>query len=172
MTVRRCQNRCSTFLLLVVTVSSFGGSSGSQLVQEQGRVCGDPTAKCPTTFPFEPHDLPFIIKGEIKFKEYQSGYFYAVVLKSVKAEKDGGECAFVSEQERVAAQRLLPANKVFASRCAPESQILYDGLNRDYNILGVYGGDTKSAADKVLRQLKSRYPDANIRHIRVIRGIT
>jgi hypothetical protein len=139
----------------------------------QGQVCGNPTAKCPTSFPFEPHDLPFVIKGEVQFKEYESDYFYAVVLKSVKAEKDGGACAFVSEEERLRVQRLLPVNKVFASKCAPaDSQILYDGVNRDYNILGVYGGDTKSAAERVLQKLKSRYPDANIRRLRVIRGIT
>src|SRR4029434_6784833 len=114
-----------------------------------------------------PYDLPFVIKGKVQFREYISSYFYAVVLKSVKAEKDGGGCAFISEEERLGVQRLLPGNKVCASRCAPESQILYDGVNRDYNILGVYGGATKSAAEKVLPQMKSRYPDANIRRIRV-----
>ncbi|HEV8486839.1 MAG TPA: hypothetical protein VGV87_25060 [Blastocatellia bacterium] len=172
MTRHGFQNIFTVFLLLVAIVSLRAGSSGSPVLQAQGQVCGNPYAKCPTSFPFEPHDLPFVIKGKVQFKEYESNYFYAVVLKSVKAEKDGGDCAFVSEEERLGVQRLLPGNKVFASRCAPDSQILYDGVNRDYNILGVYGGDTKSAAEKVLRQLKSRYPDANLRRIRVIRGIT
>jgi hypothetical protein len=116
--------------------------------------------------------LPFVLKGKVEFREYASNYFYAVILKSVKAEKDGGECVFVSEEERLRVQRLLPMNKVFASRCSPDSQILYDGVNRDYNILGVYGGDTRPAAEKVLQKLKSAYPDANLRRIRVIRGIT
>jgi len=172
MTRRVFKRLCLIFLLLFVPVSLYGGSSGSTLLQVQGTVCGNPTAKCPTSFPFKPYDLPFIIKGEVQFKEYTSRYFYAVILKSVKAEKDGGDCAFVSEEERLGVQRLLPGSKIFASRCAPESQILYDGVNRDYNILGVYGGDTKSAAEKVLQQLKSRYPDANVRRLRVIREIT
>ena len=163
----------SIFLLFLFTsVSLCSSSSGSPLLQAPGQVCGNPTAKCPTSFPFEPYDLPFIIKGKVQFKEYLSNYFYAVILKSVKAEKEGGDCAFVSEEERLAVQRLLPGNKVFASRCSPDSQILYEGVNRDYNILGVYGGDTKLAAEKVLRQLKSRYPDANVRRIRVMREIT
>jgi hypothetical protein len=154
------------------SVSIHGRPSGSPLLQAQGRVCGNPTAQCPTSFPFKPYDLPFVIKGKVQFAEYVSNYFYAVVLKSVKAEKDGGDCAFIPEEERLAVQRLLRGNKVFASRCAPEAQIVYEGVNRDYNILGVYGGDTKAAAEKVLQQLKSRYPDANIRRIRVLREIT
>jgi hypothetical protein len=172
MTKHSFHSICSVFLLLFASVSLHGGSSSSPLLQTPGQVCGNPTAKCPTSFPFKPYDLPFIIKGKVQFREYLSNYFYAVILKSVKAEKEGGDCAFVLEDERLAVQRLLPGNKVFASRCSPDSQILYEGVNRDYNILGVYGGVTKLAAEKVLQQLKSRYPDANVRRIRVMREIT
>jgi len=172
MTRRLYQNTGALVLFLVVIVSIRDSSRGSPLLQSPAEVCGNPSVKCPTSFPFAPQDLPFVIKGKVEFREYESNYFYAVILKSVKAEKDGGECAFVPEEERVGVQRLLPRNKVFASRCSPDSQILYDGVNRDYNILGVYGGDTRSGAEKVLRQLKARYPDANIRRLRVIRGIT
>jgi hypothetical protein len=165
----------AAFILPLLLACLGGGvnSSPTAQVQVQGQVCGDPTATCPTSFPFAPHDLPFVIKGEVEFREYESGYFYAVILKSVKAEKGDGGCDFVPEAERLEAQRLLPKNKVFASRagCA-EQQISYDGVNAAYNILAVYGGGTKTAAEKVLRRVKARYPDANVRRMRVLRGIT
>ena len=41
-----------------------------------------------------------------------------------------------------------------------------------YNILAVYGGATKADAERVLRRAKVRYPGANVRRMRVLRGIT
>jgi hypothetical protein len=70
-------------------------------------------------------------------------------------------------------QRLLPANKVFTSHTGClEYLIIYDGLNSDFNFLAVFGGRTKDMAEKVLLRVKSRYPDANIRPMRVIKGIS
>lgn len=158
-----------TFLLAYLV----GGASPPPVAQVQGQVCGDPSVKCPTSFPFKPHDLAFVIKGEIEFREYESDYFYAVILRSVKAEKGDGGCDFVPEAERLEAQRFLPRNKTFTSRAAcPEQQISYEGVNASYNILGVYGGETKAAAEKVLRRVRTRYPGANIRRMRVLRVIT
>jgi hypothetical protein len=124
------------------------------------------------SFHFEKNDLPFVIKGEVQFKEYQSSFFHAVVLKSVKATTDD-PCSYIPEAERLEVQRLFPRNKVFTSRVGcPEYQIIYEGVNQDYNFLAVFGGATRSDAEKVLRQVKLRYPDANIRRMRVVRGIT
>jgi hypothetical protein len=160
-------------LLLPPLLAQLGGvANPAPATQAQGQVCGDPTAKCPTSFPFAPHDLPFRIAGEVEFREYRSGYFYAVILKSVKAEGEDGECDFVPEAERLEAQRLLPKNKVFASRVGCFEQLIsYEGVKAAYNILAAYGG-TKAAAERVLRRVKARYPDANVRRMRVVRGIT
>ena len=174
----RCRNFHTTFgtgiaLVVVLVANSLlcGGAIPYSTPQE-GDVCGDPATKCQTSFAFEKNDLPFVINGEVQFKEYQSAFFHAVVLKSVKAAA-GDNCSFVPETERLEVQRLFPKNKVFTSRVGcPESQILYDGVNQDYNFLAVYGGTTRADAEKVLHQVKSRYPDANIRRMRVIRGIT
>ena len=165
--------KLSLLLLPSLALIYFSAATSLSVTQEQLQVCGDPTATCSTSLPFESYDLPFAVKGKPEFREYRSGLFYAVVLKSVKAEKGEGDCVFIAEEERLEVQRLLPKNKVFASRMVcPESQILYDGVNSDYNILAVYGGATKSEAVKVLREVKSRYPDANIRRMRVIKSIT
>lgn len=164
----------SAFGMLALVLGSFCYDAiPSSVWQGQGNVCGDPTANCSTSFSFNAHDLPFVIAGKIKFREYRSNFFYAVVLKSIKAEKDDGDCAFVSEEERMEVQRLFPTNKVFSSRAGcPETQIIYDGVNPDYNFLAIFAGRTRLAAERVLQRVKSRYPDANIRRIKVIKGIT
>jgi hypothetical protein len=172
MTDSACRKLRPIFLLLSLLVC-LGGASPSTVAQERRQVCGDPTSKCSTSFPFAPHDLPFVIEGEVEFREYASDFFYAVILKSVKAEREDGGCDFVPEAERLEAQRLLPKNRVFSSRVGcPEQQISYDGVNAAYNILAVYGGGTKADAERVLRRVKARYPGANVRRMRVIRSIT
>jgi hypothetical protein len=160
------------FVFLVFVLSCLFGAKTSLALQKLD-VCGDPRISCSTALSFEPYDLPFVVKGKVEFREYRSSYFYAVVLKSVKAQNDNGDCAFVSEEERMQVQRLLPTNKVFASHTGcPEHLVIYDGVNADFNFLAVFGGRTRDAAEKVLLRVRSSYPDANIRRMRVIRGIT
>jgi hypothetical protein len=162
----------SALPVLAFVLSASASSFGLAPPERPGRVCGDPAIKCSTSFPFEPHDLPFVITGAVEFREYSSAYFYAVVLKSVRAELPAGGCGFVDEKERLEAQRLLPGNKVFASRCWPDSQILYEPADQNYNFMAVYAGVARSEASRALRILKPRYPDAYIKRLRVRRGIT
>src|SRR5215510_10920135 len=123
------------YLFPVVLVCFCCATSSPSFGQAQGQVCGDPAARCVTSFSFQPYDLPFVIKGKLEFKEYQSNFFYAVILKSVAVTKEGGDCLTVPEQERLEVQRLLPRNKVFASHLdCPENQVLYDGVSQTFNI--------------------------------------
>jgi hypothetical protein len=139
-----------------------------------GLVCGDPTEKgcAPQYDGFEPHDLTFLTgRAELGTgTQHESEEFYAVILESVPAAsaKNSKGCGFVSETKRLAAQKLFPRNKAFASRNACSGSVVsYDGTNVAFNFLAVYGGKTEGEADQVLAKARRRYPQANVRRMRV-----
>src|SRR5919199_1851121 len=91
-------------LLVTVAFAQRGGARRNS--SPKGAVCGDPTARCQTSYSFRPYDLPFRIPARAVI--WESEPFYAVILKNV-TNKD---CeAFVSEAERLETQALFPHNK-------------------------------------------------------------
>jgi len=161
-------------LLSILSVTAVG-LARAQPAHTWGEVCTSATGKsCDLVYrDFAPHDLSFNTgRSEVGAgKRIESNEFYAVVLKSVPSAstKNRRGCTFVSEVERRAAQKILPNNKVFASRnSCVGTLVIYEGVNVDFNFLAVYGGQTNAEAEGVLIRAKKRYPDANIRKMRVV----
>jgi hypothetical protein len=142
---------------------------------QSGLVCGDPQDKgcMPQYEGFAPHDLAFLTgRAELGTgTRHESEEFYAVMLESVRAEAAAarGGCAFVGEKKRLAAQRLFPHNKVFASRnlCAG-NVVTYGGAAGDFNFTAVYGGRTEGEAQELLARARRRFPGANTRRLKVV----
>jgi hypothetical protein len=147
-------------LLLSATVPGQRRTSKPQIL----RVCGDPTVRCITEAEFAPHQLPFAIK--FKNGIIQEGeWFFAVVLKSIRVPEENCE-TFVSEKERLEAQKLFPHNKAFTDRCYDPGELFYEGFKPDARTLAVFGGRTRAEAEKILTQAKTKYPAAFIRRTR------
>jgi hypothetical protein len=131
-----------------------------------GAVCGDPTARCPTSIEFQPYQLPFRIPANANIWETEK--FYAVILKSVRDESKGGDCnVFVPEAEREAAQALFPRNKVFGSRCFDPGDLFYTGVAEGAQFIAVYAGRTRAEGLATLEKVKAagKYPGANLRRL-------
>jgi hypothetical protein len=162
---------CKRFLPAVVVVallvSLFVPAAGAQQ-RGRGAVCGDPTASCRTgDLVFQPYDLPFRIPARAVIWETEQ--FYAVILKSVRVADEFGDCErFVSEEERLAAQALFPANKVFASRCAEPGGLYYTNTDPKTRFIAAYAGRTRAEAAGFLARVKAtgKYPGANLRRMR------
>ena len=152
----------------LLATAAFGAAA------QAGLVCGDPMDKgcAPQYDGFEPHDLTFLTgRAELGAgTTHESDEFYAVILESVPAAstKSSNGCVFVGESKRLAAQKQFPRNKAFTSRNACSGNVvLYDSTDVNFNFLAVYGGKTVSEADQVLARAKRRYPQANVRRMRV-----
>jgi len=152
------------------------GSSAEPLLE--AFVCPVPDAPCSSqAYQFEPYDLSFAnLPEQLQWMTaHNSEHFYAVILKSKKAiypqnDNDDTECGgFFSEKKRLSVQKLFPARKVFASRHAC-SMVWYRNVNREYNFLAVYAGQTMDEAKKVLKKVKAtgKFKDANIRKMQVV----
>ena len=142
---------------------------------QPGLVCGDPLDQgCgPQYEAFAAHDLGFLT-GRAQLgtgTRHESEEFYAVMLESVKAASSQNRlgCDFISETKRLAAQKLVPRNKVFTSRnvCAGMTIVGYANVDNNFNFMAAYGG-TEDRAKAILRAVKRRYPSASIRKMRVI----
>lgn len=138
---------------------------------QPGIVCGNPQESgCQPQYEFEPHDLGFLT-GRAQLgtgTRHESAEFYAVILESRRAAGRRG-CNYVGETRRQAVQRMFPANKVFTSRNACRGTVvLYENVNNDYNFLAVYGGETEDDARAILARARRRFPQANIRRMRVV----
>jgi hypothetical protein len=152
--------------------ASCAPQSFSSPAQSLGAVCSNPSASCSTKYSFEPYQLPFKIKQPLVFgRTYKSAYFYAVILTSIQAQDETGECRHIEESARLEAQALFPQRKVFASHfgCA-EELILYTNVNQSFNFMGIYAGATKAEANKMLGRVRAtgRFPTANIRRMQVV----
>ncbi|MGB7924394.1 MAG: hypothetical protein WCF57_14215 [Pyrinomonadaceae bacterium] len=133
--------------------------------QKGATVCGNPKVSCGGGMTFEPYDLPFNLPERAVI--FDTEPFYAIMLKSVRANKD--DCnSFVSEQERLRAQSLFPENKVFASRCYSAGSVYYAPVAENQHFMAVYAGKTRAEAGKMLAAVKAtgKYPGANIRRLR------
>lgn len=157
------------FMLLLLVLIAPAASG------QNGLICGDPTGKgcVPQYDGFEAPDLTFLT-GRAPLgagTRHEEDEFYAVILQSIKAAstKNRMGCDFISETKRLAEQKLAPHNKVFTSRngCAAKTIVGYSNVDQDYNFMAIYGG-TEAQAQVLLQTVKRRYPQANIRKMRVL----
>jgi hypothetical protein len=159
-----------TRLLCVVLLGllAVGGAAAQRRKTPRlAAVCGDPTARCRTSVEFQPYQLPFAIPRNAVI--WESEYFYAVILKSVRDESKGADCnIFIPEAEREAAQALFPRHKVFASRCMEPGDLFYLGVTDDSQFMAVYAGRTRAEGQAMLEKVRAagKYPGANLRRMR------
>ena len=156
------------FCVVLLGLLAVGGAAAQRRKAARlAPVCGDPSARCRTSVEFQPYQLPFAIppQGAI----WESEYFYAVILKSVRDESKGMDCnVFVPEPEREAAQALFPRHKVFASRCFEPGDLFYLGVAEDSQFMAVYAGRTRAEGQAMLEKVRAagKYPGANLRRMR------
>ena len=169
--MRRGSFACLLLLLCVGATGAnvrYGNSQRASRRKNAPRpaaVCFDPSVKCKTSVPFEPHDLPFQVPANGVI--YETGFFYAVILKSMKVADDNCE-TFVAEVERLEAQALFPARKVFSSRCAEPGFLYYTNVEPNTRFMAVYAGATKAQSAQMLARVKAtgKFPGANLRRMR------
>jgi hypothetical protein len=130
------------------------------------RICHDPTVACQTPTEFQPNDLRFELPPRAVIWETQE--FYAVILKSVSARAEDDCETFVPEDERLAAQKLFPRSKVFASRCNEPASVYYTNTAPTQRFMALYAGRTRAEAEKTLAAVKAtgKFPGANLRRLR------
>ena len=169
----RLFRHASNFLitLLVVAGADYRASLAQRKAAARGkrpepaRVCPDPTAPpCPTSMPFEPHDLRFRLpKNAVIFETEE---FYAVVLKTLRVRDTDCE-KFVAEPERLAAQKLFPKLKVFTSRCSDTLGVYYSAVAPEERVMALYAGRTRAEADRVLKDVQAtgKFPAAKLRRM-------
>jgi hypothetical protein len=127
-------------------------------------VCGNPKLPCKTTATFQPNDLPFRVPANAVIIDTE--LFYAVILKSVRANED--DCnTFVPETERLAAQELFPDRKVFSSRCSDVENLFYTNVDPKFRIMAVYGGTTLAEARRTLAAVNAtaKFPGAYLKRM-------
>jgi hypothetical protein len=150
-------------------LSFFAGSITAQKRRpaRHGSICGDPTAACNTSVDSQPYRLRFRLPGNAVI--WDSELFYAIILKSVKAPDDNCD-VFIPENERLAAQALFPANKVFSSRCSEPGDLSYTNTDSNQRFMAVYAGTTLVDANRMLAaaKAKGKFPGANIRRMRAL----
>ncbi len=164
--MRKAQLVCVFLLgLLAAGLSSRGAASAAQgrrVGKRPAAVCPDPTARCRTSVPFEPHQLPFVVPRNVAIFETEK--FYAVILKSAR-DKTQDCTGFVPESERLEAQKLFPRQKVFASRCFEPDELYYEGIDSEVMFVAVYAGRTRAEADATLAKVKAtgKFPGAYLK---------
>ncbi len=160
--------RVTAIALIAGTTLSLGAgtmSAQKRKAVRHGVICGNPTVPCKTSATFPPNDLPFRIPST--FNIYDTDLFYAVILKSVTVPADNCD-TFVSESDRLAAQRLFPDHKVFSSRCADSGELSYTNTSPKARFIAVYAGMTLADANVMLARAKAtgKYPSASVRRMR------
>lgn len=160
------------FAIAIATLPMFGVLNAETFAQrrrpvKRPSICGNPKAPCKTSAVFQPYALPFRLPETAVI--YDTELFYAIILRSVKAPNDSCD-VFVPESERLAAQALFPANKVFSSRCFETGDISYTNTNPNQHFMAVYAGLTLSEANQMLGTVKAtgKFPGANIRRMRAV----
>ena len=170
---RRLAVSCALSVSLACACVAAGVSAqrrkprGASARKQYGKLCPDPTAACPTgEMTFDPYELPFRLpKNAVIF---ESEEFYAVILKSVRVPSDDDCEKFVSESDRLAAQKLLPHRKVFTSRCAEPGRVYYTNTAPGQRMMAVYAGATRAEAERTLAEVRAtgKFPGANLRRMR------
>ena len=171
-------NTCRAIIVAIGTLCIFSSYAAAQKTRRPSRhasVCGDPTAPCKTSFPFQPYDLPFRVPKDSVI--YDTELFYAIVLKRVHVSAETCD-KFISENERLGAEQLFPHQKVFASRrCGDAGEVGYQNANstdatndhgRPSEFMAVYAGTTMAEANRTLATVKAtgKFPGASIRRMR------
>ena len=155
-----------TVLTAAVAVLIFSSATEAQR-RNTGRltICGNPNAACPSQAIFEPHDLPFRVPRNAVI--WETELFYAVILKSMNAPDENCD-AHIPESERLAAQRLFPDRKVFASRCVEPATLYYTNTRPNTRLMAVYAGPTLAEANRTLAAVKAtgKFSGAYIRRMR------
>ena len=155
-------------LLTCLAMLAVGTSAQSHTKARRAKaaaICGNPKIACRTSVTFQPHDLPFRVPANAVI--WDTDPFYIVILKSVAARDD--QCdVFVPEAERLNAQLLFPAHKVFTSRCVEPGELFYTNINDNQRIMAVFAGTTMADAKSMLATVKltGKFPGANIRRVR------
>jgi hypothetical protein len=152
-TVFRLAFSAALFALLLLVAAPDGGAQ-----EARNAICPDPSAPCASSaVAFKPHQLSFKVlrKGNKTTGPLAvSASFYAVILQSVASDHSDPEpkCeSHIPEDVRLAAQKLFPERKVFASRydCGEEGSLFnYVDESRkefdpEHNFMAVYAGETK-----------------------------
>ena len=157
------------FALFVITVSTVADLAAAQRTSRRprprGSICGNPSAACKTTVTFKDHDLPFRIPANSVI--FDTELFYAVILKSVRANED--DCnTFIPETERLQAQSLFPDRKVFSSRCYDIENLFYTNVDSNARFMAVYGGTTPAEAKRAQEAVRAtgKFPGAYLRRMR------
>jgi hypothetical protein len=159
--MRRAQLLCVVLFVLPACVGT-AAQRGKNIPRRPVAICPDPTVRCRTSVPFEPHQLPFVVPPNAVIFETEK--FYAVVLKS-GPDKTQDCTGFVPESERLEAQKLFPHHKVFASRCFEPDELYYEGIDAEVRFMAVYAGRTRAEAAGVLEKVKAtgRFPGAYLK---------
>jgi hypothetical protein len=150
----------------MIVVGLFGVLSGQNRAT-LGQVCGDPTARCRNRENFQAYELPF--ETGKNFVISQSKPFYAVILKSVKLNRDESNCdKAISETDRAEAQVLFPRNMVFVMRCWESGQNSYTNVADGVSFMAVYAGQTLAQANAFLKQVQAtgKFSGAGLRRMR------
>ena len=160
--MRKAKLVCLVLLALCTASRGAGAQRGKHIPKRPAALCPDPTARCRTSVPFEPHQLPFVVPPDAVIFETEK--FYAVILKS-GPDKTQDCTAFVPESERLEAQKLFPRNKVFASRCYEPDELYYEGIDPDVMFMAVYAGRTRAEAAAMLSKVKAtgKFPGAYLK---------
>ena len=155
-------------VFVFASIAIFGTAAEAQRSSTRGRVCGDPTARCPRQDNFQPYDLAFD-SGE-NFVIVRSRPFYGIVLRSAKL-KDWGDCEkpVFKEAERLEVQELFPKNKVFTLNCYEPGTNYYTNIADQTGMLAVFAGHTLAEANAFLKKVKAtgKFPDVVVRKMRV-----
>ena len=150
--------------------------------QPLNAVCPDPAKPCRhPEKQFDEWELSFKMPSKLQAnKSYESAEFYAVILKTYEMEEecDGGEYIEAAEAERRSEQKNHVGRKVFASyECPNMSAVIYEFEGRfdakrerivTANFIAVYAGETMEEAEEILREVKSRFPKAEIKRMKAI----
>jgi hypothetical protein len=165
--MRKARLICVALTGLLSLATTAGGVAwaaqrGKHIPRRPAALCPDPTVRCRTSVPFEPHQLPFRVPPNSVIFETEK--FYAIILKSAR-DKTQDCTGFVTEAERLEAQKLFPHNKVFASRCYEPDELYYEGIDPEVMFMAVYAGRTRAEADGMLSKVKAsgKFPGAYLR---------
>lgn len=155
-------------VLIVTAVVCAVGTVAFGQAKRYGKICGDPNVHCVGTQDFKAWEMKFALPKNSVI--YESEFFYAVILKSVKL-KQGGDCVnAIAEYDRTATQALFRKNKVFALKCYEPGDISYTNVADDVSFLAVYAGKTQVEANSFLKTVRAagKYPGATIRRMRAV----
>lgn len=148
-------------------------------VQHSNAVCADPANPCNhKEKTFDAWELSFKMPAKLQpNRPYKSAAFYAVILKTYEMgdDCDGGEYIEAVETERKELQSAHSERKVFAGfQCPNMAAVDYDfdgkwNANKESiavgNFLAIYAGATKTAAENLVDELKTKYPEAAIKQM-------